>query len=74
MAKSFNMNPGLVREMYSQAVDVNGAVNAASIQKDLDFFLKQGWVSGGIKAGDVIDMSFAQEASAALGPYGRKSQ
>src|SRR6478736_3440197 len=74
MAKSFSMNPGLVREMHSQAVDVNGAVNAASIQKDLDFFLKQGWVSGGIKAGDVIDMSFAQEASAALGPYGRKSQ
>ena len=74
MANSFNMNPGLVREMYSQAVDVNGAVNAASIQKDLDFFLKQGWVSGGIKASDVIDMSFAQEASAALGPYGRKSQ
>ena len=26
------------------------------------------------KASDVIDMSFAQEASAALGPYGRKSQ
>jgi NitT/TauT family transport system substrate-binding protein len=73
-AESFNMNPGLVREMYSQAVDVNGAVNAASIQKDLDFFLKQGWVNGGIKASDVIDMSFAQEASAALGPYGRKSQ
>jgi hypothetical protein len=59
--------------MYSQAVDVNGAVNAASIQKDLDFFLKQGWVSGVIKASDVIDMSFAQEASAALGTYGRKS-
>src|SRR5882757_2688853 len=74
MAKSFNMNPALVREMYSQAVDVNGAVNAASIQKDIDFFHKQGWVSGGIKASDVIDMSFAQEASAALGPYGRKSQ
>ena len=57
-----------------QAVDVNGAVNAAGIQKDLDFFLKQGWVSGQIKASDVIDMSFAQQASAALGPYRRKSQ
>src|SRR6476646_7111519 len=74
MAKSFNMNPNLVREMYSQAVDVNGAVNAAGIQKDLDFFLKQGWVYGQIKASDVIDMSFAQQASAALGPYQRKSQ
>jgi hypothetical protein len=49
-------------------------VNAAGIQKDLDFFLQQSWVSGQIKASDVIDMSFAQQASAALGPYQRKSQ
>ena len=74
MAKSFNMNPALVREMYSQAVDVSGAVNGAGIQKDLDFFLKQGWVTGQIKASDVIDMSFAQKASAELGHYQRKSQ
>jgi len=73
MAKSFNMNPALVREMYSQAVDVTGAVNAAGVQKDLDFFLQQGWVTGQIKASDVIDMSFAQRASAELGPYQRKS-
>ena len=32
MAKSFNMNPALIREMYSQAVDVTGAVNAAGVQ------------------------------------------
>ena len=74
MAKNFNMKPELIREMYSQAVDVDGAVNAAGIQKDLDFFQKQGWVAGQIKAGDVIDVSFAQKASAALGPYQRKPQ
>ncbi len=74
MAKSFNMNPALVREMYSQAVDVTGDVNAAGIQKDLDFFLAQGWVTGQAKASDVIDMSFARNASATLGPYQRKSQ
>jgi NitT/TauT family transport system substrate-binding protein len=74
MAKSFNMKPELIREMYSQAVDVTGSVNAAGIQKDLDFFLKQGWVTGQIKASDVIDMSFAQKASAELGHYQRKSQ
>jgi NitT/TauT family transport system substrate-binding protein len=74
MAKSFNMSPALVREMYSQAVEVTGGVNAVGIQKDLDFFLKQGWVNGQIKASDVIDMSFAQKASAGLGPYQRKSQ
>src|SRR6516165_7376690 len=73
MAKSFNMNPALIREMYSQAVDVTGAVNAAGVQKDLDFFLQQGWVTGQIKASDVIDMSFARKASAELGPYQRKS-
>src|SRR5262249_13275258 len=73
MAKSFNMNPALVRRLYSQAVDVSGAVNAAGVKKDLDFFLKQGWVTAQIKAGDVIDMSFAQKASAELGPYQRKS-
>jgi len=74
MAKNFNMKPELVREMYSQAVHVDGTVNAAGIQKDLDFFQKQGWVTGQIKASDVIDMSFAQKGSAALGPYQRKSQ
>jgi NitT/TauT family transport system substrate-binding protein len=74
MAKSFNMNPTLVREMYSQAVDVTGAVNAAGIQKDLDFFFRQGWVTGQISANDVIDLSFAQKASAELGPYRRKAQ
>ena len=72
MARSFNMKPELIREMYSHAVDVSGAVNAAGIQKDLDFFLKQGWVTGQIKAGDVVDMSFAQKAAAELGAYRRK--
>jgi NitT/TauT family transport system substrate-binding protein len=74
MSKTFNMKPELIREMYSQAVHVDGVVNAAGIQKDLDFFLKQGWVTGQVKANDVIDMSFAQKASAALGPYQRKPQ
>jgi NitT/TauT family transport system substrate-binding protein len=74
MAKSFNMKPELIREMYSQAVDVTGAVNAAGIQKDLDFFRQQGWVTGQIKAADVIDTSFAQKANVELGVYQRKSQ
>jgi len=74
IARSFNMNPTLVRDMYSQAVHVDGAVNAVGIQKDLDFFLQQGWVTGQIKASDVIDMSFAQAAINKLGPYQRKLQ
>ena len=73
MAKSFNMNPTLVREMYAPAADVTGVVNAAGIQKDLDFFRRQGWVTGQIKADDVIDMSFVRNANAELGPYARKA-
>jgi NitT/TauT family transport system substrate-binding protein len=71
MAKSFNMDPDLVRRMFATAIDPNGDVNAAGIQKDLDFFQKQGWVSGGPKASDFIDMSFAQKAAASLGSYQR---
>jgi NitT/TauT family transport system substrate-binding protein len=71
MAKSFSMDPNLVRAMYSQAVDPSGAVNAAGIQKDLDFFQSKGWVVNTIKASDVIDMSFAEKAAASLGPYKR---
>jgi NitT/TauT family transport system substrate-binding protein len=72
MARSLNMNPGLVREMYSQAVHVDGTVNTAGIQKDLDFFMQQGWVTGKVGAKDVIDTAFAQHASAVLGPYRSK--
>ena len=71
MAKSFSMDPELVRRMFATAIDPNGDVNAAGIQKDLDFFQKQGWVAGGPKAADFIDMSFARKAAAALGPYQR---
>ena len=49
-----------------------GAVNAAGMQKDLTFFQSQGWVTGSIKAADVVDMSFAERAAAALGPYPHK--
>ena len=51
------------RDVFAAPSHVDGAVNDAGIQKDLDFFLKQGWVTGQIKASDVIDMSFAQKAS-----------
>lgn len=71
MAKSFSMDPELVRRMFATAIDPNGDVNAAGIQNDLDFFQKQGWVPGGPKAADFIDVSFARKAAASLGSYRR---
>jgi hypothetical protein len=55
--------------MYSPAVSPSGEVIVPSIQKDLDFFRAQGWVTNPVKLDSIIDMSFAQKASAALGPY-----
>jgi len=69
MAKTFKLDPAVIRDMYSQAVNPSGRVFEASIQKDLDFFLSKGWVTAPIKLADVIDMSFADKANAELGPY-----
>src|SRR5260370_16829499 len=35
MAKSFNMNPGLIREMYSQALDLTAPLKPAPAHKNL---------------------------------------
>jgi NitT/TauT family transport system substrate-binding protein len=73
MVKNFKISADVVRDMKSQAVSPSGAVNVASIQKDLDFFKAQGWVTSAITAKDVVDMSFAQKANAELGPYKPKT-
>jgi NitT/TauT family transport system substrate-binding protein len=73
MGKAFHLGPDIIRDMNSQAVSPDGEVIVASIQKDLDFFRSQGWVKTPIKLSEIVDMSFAQKASAALGPYRRPS-
>jgi NitT/TauT family transport system substrate-binding protein len=73
ISRNFHMEPKLVREMYSQAVDPSGAVNVAGIQKDLDFFQQRGWVPKSVSLKGVVDMSFAEKANAELGPYHHKN-
>lgn len=72
IVKNYHMEPKLVRAMYAPAVDPNGAVNVASIQKDLSFFQQRGWVPKSVSLNDVVDTSFAQKAAASLGPYNHK--
>ncbi len=72
MVKAFKLTPEIVRDMYSQAVDPDGKVILASMQKDLDFFRSKGWVKNPLRLQDIVDMSFAERASAELGPYRRK--
>jgi len=60
-----------VKRIYSQAVDPDGKVNVASLEKDLDYFKT---VSGevtdkAVTVEQLLDMSFVDAAVKALGPY-----
>jgi NitT/TauT family transport system substrate-binding protein len=41
----------------------------ASLASDLSFFQAQGQIEKPVSAGDVVDMSFAENAVKTLGPY-----
>jgi NitT/TauT family transport system substrate-binding protein len=74
MSEYFKLNPDLITKMYAPAVDPDGKLQMASLQKDLDFFRSQGWVTQPIDLNKVVDLSFAQKASAELGPYNSKAK
>jgi NitT/TauT family transport system substrate-binding protein len=74
MVKNFNIKADLIAQMYSQSVDPDGNLLMASLQKDLDFFRSQGLVTTPVELAKVVDLSFAQKAAAALGPYKPKGQ
>jgi len=69
IADRFKLDPAIMAQMYAPAVDPDGKLNIASLQKDLDFFRSKGMVTGDIKLKDVVDTSFAEKAAAELGPY-----
>jgi NitT/TauT family transport system substrate-binding protein len=63
-------DPALYRRIIPAAVDPNGAVNVASLTKDLNFFRELGLIeSKDITVERVIDGSFVQKAIAKLGTY-----
>ena len=61
-------------EITPNACDPDGHVNAATLQKDLDFFKQRGYINADVKVGvpDLIDGSFAAAAVKQLGPYKKK--
>ncbi len=72
LSAELKLAPEVVRKIYSQGTDPNGRVNIAGIAKDLAFFREQKMVPGDPDLNKLIDMSFVDQASAALGPYKRK--
>ena len=70
---SFIKDPAVHRAIISQAVDPDGHLNMDSLQESWQFFKDTGEIDGSVKVSDVVDLSFVQEASKALGPYVKKT-
>ncbi len=66
---NFKLNPDLVAQVHSPALDPDGVLRTESIRKDFGFFQSKGWLTGDVRLEQVIDTSFAREAAAELGPY-----
>jgi NitT/TauT family transport system substrate-binding protein len=66
IANTVVKDPKVLRSITLFGVDPNGAVNAASLQKDLDFYATQGWIKGKVDLGKIVDQSFVQEAARTL--------
>jgi len=69
ITSNFRLNPDLVAQMNSPALDPDGMLRTDSIRKDFTFFQSKGWLTGNVRLEQVIDMSFAQRAATELGPY-----
>jgi NitT/TauT family transport system substrate-binding protein len=66
IANTVVKDPKVLRSITLFGVDPNGAVNAASLQKDLDFYATQGWIKGKVDLGKIVDQTFVQEAARTL--------
>lgn len=59
-------DPEVLRNITPSGIDPNGEVNVASLQKDLDFYATQGWITGKVDLGKVVDHSFVRAAAKSL--------
>lgn len=66
-------DPEVHRSIISNAIDPDGQINIESLRAAWQFFVDTKQIEGDIKVEDVVDMSFAKEAAAALGPYKKKT-
>jgi NitT/TauT family transport system substrate-binding protein len=62
----------VLRAVVPVAIEPNGQMNRASLEKDLQFFKAQALVKSGIGVEQVIDSSWVDAAVEELGPYRRK--
>jgi NitT/TauT family transport system substrate-binding protein len=69
IAKRTNVSEDIVRDGFLPGLDPNQRVNVEALNAVENFFASQGSVRHVIDAGNIVDMSYADAAVAALGPY-----
>ena len=62
-------DPEIYRSISPQGVDPNGHLNVEGLQRDLDFYKTQGWISGAVTTQQAVDLRFIEAALRELGPY-----
>jgi NitT/TauT family transport system substrate-binding protein len=62
-------DPSLYRQIVPNGVNPDGKVNVASMDRDIAVYREEGLLQGNITAAQSVDMSFADAAVKALGPY-----
>jgi len=73
LVKNSNVkDPALYGKMTPNGINPDGKLNEASLNKDLQFYKDQGYVTGTVTVPQVVDTSFASAAVKELGPYRAK--
>lgn len=62
-------DPDIYRSISPAGVDPNGHLNVEGLQKDLDFYRSQGWISGDVTVKDAVDLRPIEAALHDLGRY-----
>lgn len=73
VAESNVKDPAIHRAIISHAVDPNGQIHLQSLKTSWQYFLDTKQIDASVKVEDVVDLSFANQAAAALGPYVKKT-
>jgi NitT/TauT family transport system substrate-binding protein len=70
LSKNTNVKkPELYATMVMPGLDPDGAVNAAGMKSDMEWFLSKGFLKEPVDVSKVVDTSFAESAVKQLGPY-----
>jgi NitT/TauT family transport system substrate-binding protein len=69
LTSALKVDPTVLRVMTPAAIDPDGRVNVTSLSYDYGVFKKYGLLTGDVSMNQVVDMSYADAASKALGPY-----